>query len=279
MNSRPTANDDAVTTVKNTPININVLSNDVDTDGTLNPATVQIIAAPANGTATVLANGTIQFVPGTDFFGTTTLTYVVSDNSGTGSNAANVNIRVLRSKWQNPRNSLDVNNDTFISPIDALLIINRLNNPNFNRNLNISNPTVPPFIDTSGDEVLSPLDALLVINRLNAMRGGSGEGELRGEGELSFAAPAYVMMVTPQQMLETVGVQVVQEVQSQIASALSSAPSVSSSATSPAYIGWISDEEEDDDVAELFCSANEKFESVVDAVDEFFESIGPYMPD
>ncbi len=193
MNSRPIANNDAATTVKNTPVNINVLSNDIDSDGTLNPATVQIIAPPSNGTATV-QNGVIQFTPAPDFFGSVTLTYVVSDNSGTGSNAANVDIRVLRSRWQNPRNSLDVNNDTFISPIDALLIINRLNNPNFNRNLNISNPSVPPFIDTSGDELLSPLDALLVINRLNAMRGGSGEGELVGEGEASLAAPVYVMM-------------------------------------------------------------------------------------
>ena len=284
VNSRPTANDDAATTVKNTPVNINVLSNDVDTDGTLNPATVQIVIAPApSGTATVLPNGTIQFVPATDFFGLVTLTYVVSDNSGTGSNTADVDIRVLRSKWQNPRNSLDVNADTFISPIDALLIINRLNNPSFNRNLTISNPPVPPYLDTSGDEVLSPLDALLVINRLNAMRGGSnggGEGELQAEGEANYATPAYAMMVTPQQMLETVGVKVVQEIQSQLATVFAGEgeSDTNDSTANTLYLGWISNEE-DEESEGLFCSAGEEFESVVDAVDQFFESIGPYMPE
>ena len=38
----------------------------------------------------------------------------------------------------------------------------------------------------NGDSQLSPLDALLVINRLNATRGGSGEGEAEGEASGQF---------------------------------------------------------------------------------------------
>lgn len=67
----------------------------------------------------------------------------------------------------------------------------------------------PPYLDVNGDERVSPVDALLVINFLNANRGAS-----EGEGESDLSATTYAMMVTPQQMIATVGNQVVHEVQS-----------------------------------------------------------------
>ena len=66
-----------------------------------------------------------------------------------------------------------MNSDTFVSPIDALLVINDLNA--IGARPLVDPPTGPPFIDVNGDGFLSPLDALLVINYLN--RGGAGEGE------------------------------------------------------------------------------------------------------
>ncbi len=79
----------------------------------------------------------------------------------------------------NPVNPLDVNSDTHFSPIDALFIINRLNNPN-----SPSNAGTWRYLDTSGDGAISPLDALLVINRLNRKN-----GVVEGEGESSIATP------------------------------------------------------------------------------------------
>ncbi len=84
--------------------------------------------------------------------------------------------------WQNPAQTLDTNADQDISPLDALLIINYLNEVG-------TGPLPPPvlphtsppqFLDTSGDGYVFPLDALLVINELN--RGSDGEGETSAAG-------------------------------------------------------------------------------------------------
>ena len=69
--------------------------------------------------------------------------------------------------WQNPRNSLDVNDSGQITALDALLVINGLNTRL------VITPTLPePFdpvnyVDVNADGALTPLDALLVINYLN----------------------------------------------------------------------------------------------------------------
>ncbi len=79
------------------------------------------------------------------------------------------------SNWQNSRNRYDVNDNNLVSPVDALLVINALNNGG-GRILTGSGVPTFPYIDVTGDGVLSPVDALQVINFLNQNRGG-GEGE------------------------------------------------------------------------------------------------------
>ena len=70
--------------------------------------------------------------------------------------------------WQNAVLPVDVTNDGVVSPLDALLIINELNNSGSRL---LSPPAEdlapPPFIDVNGDNFVAPLDALLVINHLN----------------------------------------------------------------------------------------------------------------
>ena len=65
--------------------------------------------------------------------------------------------------------TLDVSDDSDITPLDALLIINWLNEQSGE-----IPDTAPPFCDVSGDGDISPFDALMVINFLNS---GEGEGE------------------------------------------------------------------------------------------------------
>lgn len=65
----------------------------------------------------------------------------------------------------NPIQPLDVNLDAFVSPIDALIVINHLNSESGGA---ISEPTETGFIDVSGDRSVSPIDALMVVNELNA---------------------------------------------------------------------------------------------------------------
>ena len=84
--------------------------------------------------------------------------------------------------WQNSSNPFDTNNDQFVSPVDALIIINDLN-VNGGRRLEppAHGDEPPPYLDVSGDNFLSPLDALIVINALNEQA--SGEGEAASEFE------------------------------------------------------------------------------------------------
>jgi hypothetical protein len=85
----------------------------------------------------------------------------------------------------NPKDPLDVNNDGFVTPIDALLVINEINTHGSHA-LTSSGFHTAPFIDTDKDNVVSPHDVLLVINRLNAPSAGSPGAE----GEASDLSPA-----------------------------------------------------------------------------------------
>jgi uncharacterized protein YfaS (alpha-2-macroglobulin family) len=78
-------------------VTINVLTNDFDSDGTLDPTSVAVVTGPANGTAVENADGTITYTPTPDFpGGTVTFTYTVSDNQGGRSATATVTVQVLR---------------------------------------------------------------------------------------------------------------------------------------------------------------------------------------
>ncbi len=83
--------------------------------------------------------------------------------------------RLMTFNWRNAVDSLDVNADGVISPVDALLVVNRLNSSQ-SRQLPNERPAKDPYLDVTGDYAVSPLDALLVVNLLNSdVRGRSGQ--------------------------------------------------------------------------------------------------------
>jgi len=85
-NDVPVAVDDVSATDEDVAVNITVLSNDYDVDGdTL--TTTGVSSGPSNGTATVNADGTIQYTPDPDFSGTDTFVYSISDGD-TGTSTA-----------------------------------------------------------------------------------------------------------------------------------------------------------------------------------------------
>ncbi len=93
-------------------------------------------------------------------------------------------------EYTNPANRLDVNNDGFVSAIDALLVINDMNN-NGARPLSSGGEgeggTTHNFIDVNGDRYVTAIDALMVINHLNGAAGGEGEmvsSDLASEAQL-----------------------------------------------------------------------------------------------
>ena len=93
-NQTPTAADDSAAAIQDTPVTINVIANDTDPDGTIDPATVTITGAAGYGTAIANANGTVTYTPTTGFTGTDTFTYTVKDNDGATSNEATVTVKV-----------------------------------------------------------------------------------------------------------------------------------------------------------------------------------------
>lgn len=79
VNDAPVAEDDSVTVKENQAKAISVLSNDKDVDG--DTLTVQATSAPAHGTAVIGADGKVTYTPTTDYVGTDSFTYVVSDGT------------------------------------------------------------------------------------------------------------------------------------------------------------------------------------------------------
>ena len=90
----------------------------------------------------------------------------------------------------NPMNRFDVNGDGFVSPIDVLILVNRLNS-NGGGLLGPSGEGEASgnklYVDVNEDGYLSPLDTLWVVNKLN---GSMANGEGEATDGLFGAAPA-----------------------------------------------------------------------------------------
>lgn len=71
-----------------------------------------------------------------------------------------------RQIWHNRFDAADVNFDSVVSPVDALAIINRLNDRG-SEEVRGTNRDADYFMDTNDDGSVSAVDVLLVVNRLN----------------------------------------------------------------------------------------------------------------
>ena len=89
----PQAVNDSKTTLVNTPVVIDVPTNDTDPDGTIDKTTVTVVTQPTHGTVTVNpVNGEVTYTPATGYSGKDQFTYTVKDNDGNLSNVATVSI-------------------------------------------------------------------------------------------------------------------------------------------------------------------------------------------
>jgi FtsP/CotA-like multicopper oxidase with cupredoxin domain len=98
VNVPPVAVDDAATTDRNVPVTIDLVFNDTDEDGTIDPTTVVVANTTATRGGEVVnhLNGTVTFTPKKNFRGTDTFTYTVQDDGGATSNVATVRVNVVR---------------------------------------------------------------------------------------------------------------------------------------------------------------------------------------
>ncbi|MCA9147333.1 MAG: hypothetical protein KDB05_31365, partial [Planctomycetales bacterium] len=87
----------------------------------------------------------------------------------------------------------DVNDDGNITPIDALIVVNEMNNPGVVPGPGPGTGPVAHFTDVNDDGQRSPLDALMVINRIN--RGGGRERIPTLDPDATSATPAEVRSI------------------------------------------------------------------------------------
>lgn len=205
----PVAQDDAYNVAIGATLRVlnpanGLLRNDFDADNDPISVDLDTVTQPSRGTLEINADGTFIYTSNGGMEGDIdTFTYRVKDQPISGSprfsQFRTVTLTLSRSQYQNPivGRAADVNADGFISPIDALRIINFLA-----RRAPVTGAvavseigTAPPdFYDTDGNGMVSPNDALVVINAL-ALNQTNGEGEsvaadVAAAGTTAFAAPS-----------------------------------------------------------------------------------------
>ncbi|MFZ5814572.1 MAG: S8 family serine peptidase [Bacillota bacterium] len=85
VNDAPAAADDSASTTTDTAVTIAVLANDSDPDG--DGLSVTNLTQPANGAASLNADGTVTYTPNPGFTGSDSFTYQASDGTTTSSTA------------------------------------------------------------------------------------------------------------------------------------------------------------------------------------------------
>ncbi|UMA66195.1 Ig-like domain-containing protein [Roseivivax marinus] len=92
LNTPPVAVDDIVSVDEDSSVTFDAAANDTDLDG--DTVTIDSIGSgPANGSATIEADGQVTYTPDADFFGTDTFELVVSDGNG-GTDTSEVTVTV-----------------------------------------------------------------------------------------------------------------------------------------------------------------------------------------
>ncbi|MDZ4850413.1 MAG: tandem-95 repeat protein [Pirellulaceae bacterium] len=171
-------------TLNSNPNDDGLLVGSTDVEG--NSFNAVLVRQPTRGTVSLGLNGTFTYTPtaGGTVGQVDTFTFRAVDVLGAQSSETTVTINFgafNASVHQNPTLRFDVNADGFVSPIDALIVINYLNRNGSGIPVSTLNYSPAPYRDVNGDFFLSPIDVLQIINELNRRsRGSGGEGEAAG---------------------------------------------------------------------------------------------------
>lgn len=120
VNDVPNAVNDAVSTLEDTPVTIDVRANDSDPEN--DQLSVITTSQPAFGTLASNADGTLTYTPAVNYSGNASFTYTITDGNG-GSDTATVTIDI--SGVNDAPNAV---NDSASTPEDAALGVNVLAN-------------------------------------------------------------------------------------------------------------------------------------------------------
>ena len=116
----PTAGNDSANTKPDTPVAIDILANDNDADGTIEPNSITVTTGPGNGTVEVNnVEDIVTYTPDTGFIGTDSFTYTVADDDAIVSNQATVEVFTGNVSPVAEDDSVDTDEDTPVA-IDVL---------------------------------------------------------------------------------------------------------------------------------------------------------------
>ncbi len=144
-NAIPVAKIDNATTTQNTPVSINVITNDTDADGIINLASIDLNPAVAgiqntftgaSGSWRVNASGEVTYIPLPDFTGATSISYTICDDKGAISMLSTIAVFV------NVPASSDTDGDRIIDEIE----IGNSDSP-----IDTDNDGTPNYQDTDSD--------------------------------------------------------------------------------------------------------------------------------
>ncbi len=162
VNDAPVAANDTAVMLEDTAHEVNVLGNDSDVDGTLVPASVEVVTGPAEGGISINATtGAITYTPDSDFSGSDVFTYRVQDNDGAWSSAATVTMTV-----DNVNDPPVANGDSATLDEDASVVINMLAN------------------DTDVDDTLDTTSVVVVSAPTN------GSADVNPDGSVTYTPEA-----------------------------------------------------------------------------------------
>ena len=103
VNDVPVAVNDEASTNENTPVDIDVISNDIDVDNDVTPGSVVITTNPVHGTIVLNpVTGSVTYTPEEDFTGNDSFTYTLQDPSGSTSPPATVSVNIIPTPNQAP---------------------------------------------------------------------------------------------------------------------------------------------------------------------------------
>ena len=94
VNDEPLANNDSASTSEDSAVVIDVAANDSDIDGSLDLSSIVVVTDVSHGTLVDNADGSLTYTPDSDYYGSDSFTYQLSDNEAGTSAVASVSLSV-----------------------------------------------------------------------------------------------------------------------------------------------------------------------------------------
>ena len=193
VNSPPIANDDTASTEVDQPVDVIVLVNDSDIDGDVLTVT-GVTVPPAQGSASVNPDGTINYIPAPGFNDVAILTYTISDGQG-GTDTALITINVN----DDPIALDDEANTLPLVPV-IVPVLNNDSDPNGNP-LTITDATSDP---AEGSIVINP-DGTITFTPVVGFTGIAEVPYTITDGQGGFAqAIAFITVNSPPQAVNDI---------------------------------------------------------------------------